>query len=141
MISGKTGELFLISLKNIAQKQELELKHLSAELEDNDLFQVIGRNPHYKQIYSMGKYCQEDIQIIYTLGNDRKLSFWKYEEDENGLEMMPIWYLNYLGGKVKKIATSELEKNKIFFTCIDKTLRIWDLEKKVTLYLEEVLIV
>ena len=121
----------MLPLKTLEQKQEIELKHLSAISEEEALFQVVERNPHYKQIYAMGKYIQQDMKILYTLGNDRKLSFWKYEEDETGSDISLLWTLNFLGGKVKKIVTSELEKNKIFFTCVDKTIRVWDLEKKV----------
>jgi len=121
-------------MKTLEQRQEIELKHLSSITEEEVLFQVVERNPHYKQIYAIGKYIQQNTTILYTLGNDRKLSFWKYEEDEIGSEIIPLWTLNFLGGKVRKIATSELEKNKIFFTCTDKTIRVWDLEKKVIIY-------
>ena len=134
-MSGKTGELFLIPVKSLETKQELKLRHLSAMTEEEETsFQIVERNPHYKQIYSMGKYVQKNnnTTVLYTLGIDRKLSFWKYEDEDDIAEITPMWNINFLGGKVRKIVTSELEKNKIFFSCIDKTLRVWDLEKKVT---------
>ena len=132
MISGKTGELFLIPIKNFEHKQELELKHLSAETDSEPLYEVVERNPHYKQIYAMNVHYSQNSVTLMTLGIDRRLSFWKYEGDDSGSEISPLWAINFLGGKARKITTSNIEKNKVFLTCLDKTMRIWDLERKVT---------
>lgn len=132
VISGKTGELFMISLQTLQERQELDLKHLSAIGDEEPLFDVVERNPHYKQIYAMEKYNYQNTTMLLTLGIDRRLCFWRYEEDPIA-EIEHLWSINFLGSKIKRIATSTLEKNKLFMTCLDKTIRVWDLEKKVKL--------
>ncbi len=133
LVSGKTGELYKIPVENLQKNQTLNLKHLSAELEEEPLYEVVERNPHYKQIYAMTKYknSQTNKNIYLTLGIDRILTFWLFDENNPVNDFLQLWSINFLGGKINQIAISELEKNKIFLTSTDKIIRIWDLEKKV----------
>ena len=72
--------------------------------------------------------------IYLTLGIDRILNFWLFDENNPVNDFLNLWDISFLGGKITQIYISELEKNKIFLTSNDKIIRIWDLEKKVILY-------
>lgn len=135
--------MYKMPLEELKTKQAINLKHLSADMEEKAGYEVVDRNPHYKQIYSINKFHHKESKKDYllALSIDRQLSVWINDRESSVNDLLHIWDIKFLGGKINQISVSELEKNKIFLTCIDKTFRIWDLEKKVKIlryiYLEE----
>lgn len=133
LISGKAGEMYKVQYEELKATQTLNLKHLSAELDANSTYEVVERNPHYKQIYSINQFNHKESKKNYllTLSIDRQLCIWLNDVNNPVNDMLHLWDIKFLGGKINQISVSENAKNKIFLSCIDKTFRIWDLEKKV----------
>lgn len=125
--------MYKIQYEELKTKQLLNLKHLSAELEENSTYEVVERNPHYKQIYSINQFNPKETHKNYVLALsiDRQLSIWLNDAKNSVNDLLHLWDIKFLGGKISQITISDIERNKIFLNCIDKTFRIWDLEKKV----------
>jgi hypothetical protein len=71
--------------------------------------------------------------IFIAVGLDRQISFWTYLQEEPIGSFKINWKINFLGGKVQCLASSNKERNIVVFSENKNGLKIWDLEKKVIL--------
>ena len=130
LLTGQMGEIYQISLPIVKDGQTITLKPFSLDSLNDEPYELLEENPHYKAIYFIDRF----ENMVISIGVDRKVTFWDYNEDT----ILYNFSINCLGGKVDFIVSSELEKQYSVLVCRDNTIRIWDISKKVlAYYLEE----
>jgi len=122
LLTGQLGEIYQISIPLVQDGQTITLKPFSLESLNDEPYELLEENPHYKAIYFIDRF----ENMVISIGVDRKVTFWDYNEDT----ILYSFSINCLGGKVDFIVESELEKQIAILVCRDNTIRIWDIAKK-----------
>jgi WD40 repeat protein len=123
LLSGQLGEIYQINLPLVKDGQTIVLKPFSLDSLNEQPYELLEENPHYKAIYFIDRF--EDMVI--SIGVDRKITFWDYNEDT----ILYNFSIDCLGGKVDLIINNRQEKQFSVLICKDFTIRIWDISKKV----------
>ena len=123
LLTGQMGEIYQISLPLVKDGQTITLKPFSLDSLNDEPYELLEENPHYKAIYFIDRF----ENMVISIGVDRKVTFWDYNEDT----ILYNFSINCLGGKVDFIVSSELERQYSVLVCRDNTIRIWDISKKV----------
>lgn len=123
LLTGQLGEIYQINLPLVNDGQTITLKPFSLDSLNEEPYELLEENPHYKAIYFIDRF----ENMVISIGVDRKITFWDYNEDT----ILYSFSINCLGGKVDHIVENEAEKQFAVLVCRDNTIRIWDLSKKV----------
>jgi WD40 repeat protein len=123
LLTGQLGEIYQISLPLVNDGQTITLKPFSLDSLNDEPYELLEENPHYKAIYFIDRF----ENMVISIGVDRKVTFWDYNEDT----ILYNFAINCLGGKIDLIIKNELEKQFSVLICRDNTIRIWDIGKKV----------
>lgn len=123
LLTGQLGEIYQINLPLVTDGQTITLKPFSLDSLNEEPYELLEENPHYKAIYFIDRF----ENMVISIGVDRKITFWDYNEDT----ILYSFSINCLGGKVDHIVENEAEKQFSVLVCRDNTIRIWDLSKKV----------
>ena len=130
------------------EKTSLTFKPFSAEIgSQKPPYQMLNDNPHHKGIFGLfvlgnndakdqssspSNYeKEEDALGLVSLGLDRKIVFWSFLNNEISDTISYEWRIGCLGGKINSITNSLVERNLLFMSCEDQSIRFWALNKKV----------
>ncbi|EAR88086.2 WD domain, G-beta repeat protein (macronuclear) [Tetrahymena thermophila SB210] len=159
ILTGKMGDIYIFNVSKFIDfsksNQKLTINPLSAQFDDSYYSKVPDTN-HYDGIFSIQTI--QDKKLI-TLSIDRRISFFnitrqsisqnanEFEiEEDNNIENDDVnkeeqsnqtipyqlefeWQLSCLGAKVNSLAISQVEKELIYMSCLDRTVRVWDSSK------------
>lgn len=125
ILSGKSGEMFILDISKIADGTKVHLK--PNNIQKDACYEIIEDNPHFKSLYFLQK-CQNSLVSI---GTDRLIGIWDSDNEFGRLNLN--FKISCLGGKVTEILTDGLEKQIVTLIGSDKVIRFWDLSKKVSI--------
>ncbi|KAL4493979.1 hypothetical protein ABPG72_021996 [Tetrahymena utriculariae] len=159
ILTGKMGDIYIFNVSQLIDfsksNQKLTINPLSAQFDDTYYSKVPDTN-HYDGIFSIQTIS--DKKLI-TLSIDRRISFFNItkqnisqiedeleiqedkieNEDDKSIQEQSIqnipyqlefeWQLSCLGAKVNSLAISQVEKELVYMSCLDRTVRVWDSSK------------
>ncbi|KAL4476378.1 hypothetical protein ABPG74_010111 [Tetrahymena malaccensis] len=159
ILTGKMGDIYIFNVSKFIEfsksSQKLTINPLSAQFDDTYYSKVPDTN-HYDGIFSIQTIS--DKKLI-TLSIDRRISFFnitkqnssqmaeEFEIGEDKIEsendelkeeqsnqIIPYqlefeWQLSCLGAKVNSLSISQVEKELVYMSCLDRTVRVWDSSK------------
>lgn len=121
IIAAKDGAIYYIDAFEIAKSNinKLNLFQNTSIDDSNGIFECLDENPHKNNLYFTGTYNN----TLVVIGMDRIISFWNILD----FSINYNFSIKCLSSKVTQIKSS---KNNILLVCKDKSLRIWDINRK-----------